>query len=143
MRWVSAFSIILGVTACGPLGEPVDRPEQSCLTQCEVWARECPEKPLESFVDYETRIEGMSPATTPCPKGTRRIGVGTCNDGSLYIEEPGAYVSRLWVYDSDTKQFRATSVQSDLIDGPCHGRSYWPEDVQCWPRNPVKDHCEP
>lgn len=101
-----------------------------CLSQCELAAGRCEERPLSAFGNLEaTRTEWL----TRCPANpTQRPFVleGRCGDGTLLLHQGGNYTSERRYFSSDGA-FRSLSTGTDVSRDPCRGRGYWPVRPEC------------
>jgi hypothetical protein len=101
-----------------------------CISQCELAAGPCDEKPSSQFRDFVGTLEDWR---TRCPESpTRRpfLVAGKCADGTSFLHLGGNYTSERR-YFSTEGAFLSLATTTDVGKLPCKGSGYWPARPAC------------
>ena len=112
--------------ACDGLPDP-------CLSQCELAAGVCEERPFEAFADYEETLAvwQAQAADWACDATLPFIVAGTCSSGGRFLSQGGGFTTLTHYFEPATGDFIALATTTDVVAPPCNGRGYFPRDFAC------------
>ncbi len=121
--WLAA-AVAVVVTGCDDT--------DPCLSQCELAAAECVERPMEDFPDLaEVRADWLEMSGTAACDGRFPLArEGTCGDGTRFVTVSSGFVTETSFFTADGV-FVGLSHSTDVVDEICQGNGYWPEPQSC------------
>lgn len=111
-----------------------------CLSQCELYLEDCEEQPIESFPGFDAARD--QELGSPCASfGFQYVIAGRCEEGPLFIFGRNRELSRLQLYDAETRAFIGVRWRTDGSDPLCRGVSFWPSPLECGNATVTEELC--